>query len=34
VRIWRTSCCVCVTSSRASSPSRRLRAPPIVNPWS
>jgi hypothetical protein len=33
-RSCRASWCVWVTSTRASSPSRRLRAPPIVKPWS
>jgi hypothetical protein len=32
--IWRTICCACVRSSRASSPWSRLRAPPIVKPCS
>ena len=33
-RSWRASWWAWVTSSRASSPSSRLRAPPMVKPWS
>ena len=33
-RIWRMTCRACVLSSRASSPSSRLRAPPMVKPSS